>query len=92
MLDSEIEKGRKAVVDNAVIRDRVRKANEDASKIKSNTFGDPKVFAMEIGLPEADLEAILKDHHERDHLVRVSIHENASFVKISEGYPHYIQK
>ena len=77
---------------SSVIRDRIRKAGDDAAKLKSHTFGDPKSFAMEIGLPEADLEAILKDHHERDHLVRVSVHENTSFVKVSEGYPHYIAK
>lgn len=35
---------------------------------------------------------MLKDHHERDQLVRVSVHENTSFVKMAEGYPHYIYK
>jgi len=33
---------------------------------------------------------MMKDHHERDHLVKQSIHEHASFVKINEGYPIYL--
>jgi hypothetical protein len=35
---------------------------------------------------------MLHDHHERDQLVRVSVHENASFIKMTEGYPVYMNK
>lgn len=30
------------------------------------------------------------NHHERDHLVRQSIHEHTGFIKNCEGYPQYI--
>jgi len=32
----------------------------------------------------------MRDHNERDHLVKQSLHEHANFIKCSEGYPHYI--
>jgi hypothetical protein len=50
-------------------------------------FADPQEFAFQIGVPFSKLELILKDHHERDHLVRQTVHENVSFIKITEGYP-----
>lgn len=30
---------------------------------------------------------LLKDHHERDPLVKTSVHEHVSFIKLQEGYP-----
>lgn len=74
------------------MNDRQAKTREKAAKIQSLNFSDAKEFAKHIGLPSTDLEMMLADHHERDHLVRVSVHENASFVKMTEGYPHYLYK
>jgi len=31
----------------------------------------------------------MKEHHERDQLVKQSLHENVAFIKVSEGYPEY---
>ena len=33
---------------------------------------------------------LLKDHHERDPLVKQSIHEHVSFIKLQEGYPVFL--
>jgi hypothetical protein len=33
---------------------------------------------------------LMKDHHERDPLVRQAIHEHVSFIKVQEGYPQFI--
>lgn len=74
------------------MNDRQAKTREKYAKIQSLNFSDAKEFAKHIGLPYPDLEMMLADHHERDHLVRVSVHENASFVKMTEGYPHYLYK
>jgi hypothetical protein len=71
---------------------RFEKAAEDASKIASRNFKDAKDFAIAVGIPYADLEKILSDHHERDHLVRVSLHEHVGFIKNSEGYPQFLIK
>lgn len=35
---------------------------------------------------------LMKEHHERDPLVRTAIHEHVSFIKIQEGYPQFIYK
>jgi hypothetical protein len=93
LMDSELKSGRKAPVTDHELRERGDKAREAAAKVHASFhFSTPKDFARSIGLPDESLEAMLKDHHERDQLVRVSVHENASFVKVSEGYPHYIYK
>ena len=92
LLDSEFKSGRKLKQSEIVLNDRNAKTREKAAKLQSLNWADPKEFAKNIGLPLADLEMMLADHHERDHLVRVSVHENASFVKMTEGYPHYIYK
>ena len=46
------------------------KHEADEEEIKSLNFADPQEFAFQIGVPFDKLELILKDHHERDHLVR----------------------
>lgn len=43
-------------------------------------------------IPYKNLETILKDHHERDQLVGVTIHEHVSFSKMNEGYPQFMYK
>jgi hypothetical protein len=53
---------------------------------KSNAV-DPRTFAEMLGMPFTSLVMLMKEHHERDPLVKQSLHENASFIKIQEGYP-----
>ena len=38
-------------------------------------------------MPISSLKMLLKDHTDRDPLVKQSIHENTSFIKVQEGYP-----
>ena len=33
---------------------------------------------------------LMKQHHERDPVVKTSLHEHVSFIKIQEGYPIFI--
>lgn len=49
-----------------------------------------KEFALARGIKIEDLEVLMFDHHERDHLVRQSIHEHIGFIKTSEGYPQLL--
>ena len=51
---------------------------------------DPKQFAEMLGMPFSSLLMLMKEHHERDPLVKTSIHEHVSFIKIQEGYPVFI--
>lgn len=51
---------------------------------------DPKQFAEMLGMPFSSLLMLMKEHHERDPLVKTSIHEHVSFIKIQEGYPAFI--
>jgi hypothetical protein len=44
-------------------------------------------FADMMGVPVANLQMLLKEHHERDPLVKQSICENVAFTKVQEGYP-----
>ena len=43
---------------------------------------DPKQFAEMLGMPFSSLLMLMKEHHERDPLVKTSIHEHVSFIKI----------
>ena len=73
--------------DRVELRQRKIEAQEQAAKIQSLSYKDAKDFAARLGIPYSTLELLLKDHHERDHLVRQSLHENVAFIKTSEGYP-----
>ena len=55
---------------------------------ESYTFTSLNDFATKMQIPLKNLEMMLKDHHERDPLVKQSIHEHNAFVKVHEGYPH----
>lgn len=44
-------------------------------------------FAEMLGMPISSLKMLLKDHNERDPMVKQSIHEHVSFIKLQEGYP-----
>ena len=55
---------------------------------ESYTFTSLNDFATKMQIPLKNLEMMLKDHHERDHLVKQSIHEHNAFIKVHEGYPH----
>lgn len=43
-----------------------------------------------LGVPFSSLEMLMKQHHERDPVVKTSLHEHVSFIKIQEGYPIFI--
>ena len=51
---------------------------------------DPIQFAEMLGVPYSSLEMLMKQHHERDPVVKTSLHEHVSFIKIQEGYPIFI--
>jgi len=51
---------------------------------------DPLQFAEMLGMPFSSLEMLMKQHHERDPVVKTSLHEHVSFIKIQEGYPIFI--
>jgi len=85
MLDGNEDK--KPVTDEE-LRLRREEAMMEAHKVMgSNNLQDPKEVAKVLMIPYKNLETILKDHHERDQLVGVTIHEHVSFSKMNEGYP-----
>ena len=43
---------------------------------------DPRQFAEMLGMPFSSLVMLMKEHHERDPLVKQSIHEYVSFIKL----------
>lgn len=51
---------------------------------------DPKQFAEMLGMPYSSLLMLMKEHHERDPVVRQTLHEHTSFIKVQEGYPMFI--
>ena len=55
-----------------------------------STAVDPKQFAEMLGMPFSSLLMLMKEHHERDPLVKTAIHEHVSFIKIQEGYPIFL--
>ena len=51
---------------------------------------DPRQFAEMLGMPFSSLVMLMKEHHERDPLVKTSIHEHVSFIKLQEGHPSFL--
>jgi hypothetical protein len=47
-------------------------------------------FADMLGVPLSNLHMLLKEHYERDPLVKQSVYENVSFIKLQEGYPNFL--
>ena len=90
LADTENEESRRRELDEVEASIRKSKTIEKASKIESSNYADAKDFAERLGIPYANLEVLLKDHHERDPLVRQSLHENVAFIKTSEGYPRFL--
>lgn len=43
---------------------------------------DPIQFAEMLGVPFSSLEMLMKQHHERDQVVKTTLHEHVSFIKI----------
>ena len=43
---------------------------------------DPMAFAEMLGMPFSSLEQLMKNHHERDPVVKTTLHEVVSFIKI----------
>lgn len=68
------------------------KIEAQTSSIFQKKYADPKEFANVLGMPYSSLQMLMKEHHERDPLVRTSIHEHVSFIKIQEGYPQFLYK
>jgi hypothetical protein len=71
---------------------RAEIALEEAAKIESYNFADSKAVATHMGIPYERLEILMHEHHERDQVVRQSLHENVAFIKMSEGYPQFLYK
>lgn len=47
-------------------------------------------FAVHFAIPVDNLKQLLELHHERDQLVRQSLHEQVAFIKMSEGHPLFL--
>jgi hypothetical protein len=75
LLDTENENSKKRALGLEERNRRVQEASARASRIESKNYADANDFAAKMGIPFATLALILKDHHERDHLVRESLHE-----------------
>ena len=52
------------------ITEMKEEVQKDAPTIFSSKMGDPKEFANYLGMPFSSLQMLMKDHHERDPLVR----------------------
>ena len=57
----------------------------------TSKFKDAKEFAQYLGIPFQSLEMMMKEHFEKDPMVKQTIHEHVSFIKIEEGYPIFLQ-
>lgn len=90
----EVEK-RKLLKEGVQNEEEIEKLNSLESK-KPGMFQakqqalDPKQFAEMLGMPFSSLLMLMKEHHERDPLIKTTIHEHVSFIKIQEGYPTFI--
>ena len=90
LIDGETGNPKKKKFDEVEAEIRNNKARELARLIPSYNYADAKEFAKALSIPYKNLEAIMKDHHERDPLVKQSLHEHVNFIRNSEGYPYYI--
>ena len=57
---------------------------------RAKQAADPMQFAEMLGVPFSSLEMLMKQHHERDPVVKTSLHEHVSFIKIQEGHPLFL--
>ena len=57
---------------------------------RAKNAADPMQFADMLGVPFSSLEMLMKQHHERDPVVKTSLHEHVSFIKIQEGHPLFL--
>ncbi|CDW82479.1 UNKNOWN [Stylonychia lemnae] len=71
-------------------RSSVENLTDQKTQVFSAKFSDPREFANYLGIPFASLQMLMKDYKERDPLVKQSIHEHVSFIKIEEGYPIFM--
>lgn len=78
--------------DQDEIQEFQEQVQDEAQTIFVTKFSDPKEFANFLGIPFSSLQMLMKQHHERDHLISTAIHEHVSFIKIQEGYPQFIYK
>lgn len=80
---------RKTKVDHYELERRKEAAMQKVLNRHSGRFSTLADLSRELGIPLPDLKALLEPHHERDHLVRQSVHEHISFIKMNEGYPQF---
>ena len=86
---------KKMGVESSDTQDQLNKLKEIETK-KPGMFNakkqssDPKQFAEMLGIPYHSLLMLMLNHHERDPLVKTSLHEHTSFIKIQEGYPIFL--
>lgn len=92
-LDAESgETQQKKALDEVERINRADNVHREITRIESFNYSDPREFARSLGIPYKNLEVLLHDHHERDHLVAGSLHEEVSFTKIQEGYPQFLYR
>jgi len=70
LIDGETGNPKKKKFDEVEAEIRNNKARELARLIPSYNYADAKEFAKALSIPYKNLEAIMKDHHERDPLVK----------------------
>ena len=87
--DVEDEKTKRQIQNQGVGGDDTKiETLKDIEKTKPGMFHakkhavDPMQFAEMLGVPFSSLEMLMKQHHERDPVVKTSLHEHVSFIKI----------
>jgi hypothetical protein len=81
---------RKKTVDELELLTRREAAMNKLVNRQSGRFTNLTEFASYFQIPVENLKQMMEQHHERDHLVRQSIHEQVAFIKMSEGYPQHL--
>jgi hypothetical protein len=77
----------KAELNKQEVKMRRQMVMHDFTNKESSVYSSLRDFAIKLHIPLENLEQMMTDHHERDHLVRQSLHEHTAFIKVHEGYP-----
>ena len=94
--DAEEERKRRELqhaggqVDAAALAADKEARQERPGMFRAKQAADPMQFAEMLGVPFSSLEMLMKQHHERDPVVKTSLHEHVSFIKIQEGHPLFL--
>lgn len=78
---------RRKKLDEAELQRRKEEVMQKVCNRQSARFGSLADFAIYFEFPVDSLKRMMEQHHERDQLVRQSIHEQVAFIKMNEGYP-----